>query len=44
MNLPHDLKDFHAREDDPFVLFTEGECIVILACALALGFILGSWQ
>ena len=27
--------------DDPFVLFTEGECAVILACVLALGFILG---
>ena len=29
------------REDDPFVLFTDGECAVILACVLALGFILG---
>ncbi len=39
--LPQDLKNYRAREDDPFVLFTEGECAVILACVLALGFILG---
>ena len=36
-----DLRHLPRTEDDPFVLFTEGECAVILACVLALGFILG---
>ncbi len=30
------------REEDPFVLLTEGECAVLIACCLALGYILST--
>ena len=43
MNPFQDFKNYRAPQDNPFVLFTEGECAVILACVLALGFIIGRW-
>ena len=39
-----ELKDYKAREDDPFVLLTEGECAVVIACCFALGYILSTFN
>lgn len=41
MNLPHDLKNYRAEQEDSFVLLDPSECVIILCCVLAFGFILG---
>lgn len=41
MNLPHDLKDFHSENDDPFQLISPDLALVLFLAAGFLGYVLG---
>ena len=36
MNLPDDLKHYHASEDDPFILLSPDQCVLLLAALAVL--------
>lgn len=41
MNLPTDLKDYRAPDDDAFTIISPDMCVIIFCAALVLGYVLG---